>query len=121
MELKQVKALLHQTECGEMFMDGMGCSEPILTQGNAGLIDNFFDNCFLPRDCSSYKVFDPIFPLFVRCNNLTETKQNVFFVDPEARFQPLNFGIKRFASIINSGHNLHQPGGEFVQAVESFL
>lgn len=42
MELKQVKALLHQTECGEMFMDGMGCSEPILTQGNAGLIDNFF-------------------------------------------------------------------------------
>ena len=24
MELKQVKALLHQTECGEMFMDGMG-------------------------------------------------------------------------------------------------
>ena len=40
MELKQVKALLHQTECGEMFMDG--CSEPILTQGNAGLIDNFF-------------------------------------------------------------------------------
>lgn len=42
MELKQVKALLHQTACGEMFMDGMGCSEPILTQGNAGLIDNFF-------------------------------------------------------------------------------
>ena len=23
MELKQVKALLHQTECGEMFMDGV--------------------------------------------------------------------------------------------------
>lgn len=42
MELKQVKALLHQTKCGEMFMDGMGCSEPILTQGPAGLIDNFF-------------------------------------------------------------------------------
>ncbi len=42
MELKQVKALLHQTKCGEMFMDGMGCSEPILTQGDDGLIDNFF-------------------------------------------------------------------------------
>ena len=35
MELKQVKALLHQTACGEMFMHGMGCSEPNLTQGNA--------------------------------------------------------------------------------------
>lgn len=42
MELKQVKSLLHQTKCGEMFMDGMGCSEPILTQDSTGLIDNFF-------------------------------------------------------------------------------
>lgn len=42
MELKQVKSLLHQTKCGEMFMDGMGCSEPLLTQDSTGLIDNFF-------------------------------------------------------------------------------
>ena len=42
MELKQVKALLHQTRCGEMFMDGMGCSEPVLTKDGTGLIDNFF-------------------------------------------------------------------------------
>lgn len=42
MELKQVKSLLHQTKCGEMFMDGMGCSEPILTQEGIVLIDNFF-------------------------------------------------------------------------------
>lgn len=42
MELKQVKSLLHQTKCGEMFMDGMGCSEPVLTQSEKGLIDNFF-------------------------------------------------------------------------------
>lgn len=42
MELQQVKALLHQTKCGEMFMDGMGCSEPILTKNDTGLIDNFF-------------------------------------------------------------------------------
>ena len=42
MELKQVKALLHQTKCGEMFMDGMGCSEPVLTKDGTGLIDNFF-------------------------------------------------------------------------------
>ena len=42
MELKQIKGLLHQTKCGEMFMDGMGCSEPILTQADIGLIDNFF-------------------------------------------------------------------------------
>ena len=42
MELKQVKALLHQTKCGEMFMDGMGCSEPVLTKDGTGPIDNFF-------------------------------------------------------------------------------
>lgn len=42
MKLEQVKSLLHQTKCGEMFMDGMGCSEPILTQDSTGLIDNFF-------------------------------------------------------------------------------
>ena len=42
MELKQVKALVHQTKCGEMFMDGMGCSEPVLTKDGTGLIDNFF-------------------------------------------------------------------------------
>lgn len=42
MELKQVKALLHQTKCGEMFIDGMGCSEPILTKDETGIIDNFF-------------------------------------------------------------------------------
>lgn len=42
MELKQVKSILHQTKCGEMFMDGMGCSEPILTHSNKGLVDNFF-------------------------------------------------------------------------------
>ena len=38
MELKQIKGLLHQTKCGEMFMDGMGCSEPILTQADIGLM-----------------------------------------------------------------------------------
>ena len=42
MELKQVKSILHQSECGEMFLDGMGCSEPILTKSKNGLIDNFF-------------------------------------------------------------------------------
>lgn len=42
MELKQVKGILHQSECGEMFLDGMGCSEPVLTKTERGLIDNFF-------------------------------------------------------------------------------
>lgn len=42
MELRQVKSILHQSECGEMFLDGMGCSEPILTKTESGLVDNFF-------------------------------------------------------------------------------
>ena len=42
MELRQVKGILHQSECGEMFLDGMGCSEPILTKTENGLVDNFF-------------------------------------------------------------------------------
>lgn len=42
MDLKQVKSVLHQSECGEMLLDGMGCSEPILTKTENGLADNFF-------------------------------------------------------------------------------
>ena len=42
MELTQVKSILHQTEVGEMMMDGMGCSEPILPLKGTKLIDNFF-------------------------------------------------------------------------------
>lgn len=42
MELRQVKSILHQSKCGEMFLDGMGCSEPILTKTEHGLVDNFF-------------------------------------------------------------------------------
>lgn len=42
MELIQVKSMLHQTECGELLMDGMGCSEPILARTEDGLVDLFF-------------------------------------------------------------------------------
>jgi hypothetical protein len=42
MELTQVKSILHQTEVGEMLMDGMGFSEPILSLKDGKLIDNFF-------------------------------------------------------------------------------
>lgn len=42
MELAQVKNILHQTEIGELLMDGMGCSEPLLTFKDEKLIDNFF-------------------------------------------------------------------------------
>lgn len=42
MELTQVKSILHQTEVGELLMDGMGCSEPILSLKDGMLIDNFF-------------------------------------------------------------------------------
>lgn len=42
MELTQIKSILHQTEVGELFIDGMGCSEPILSIKDEMLIDNFF-------------------------------------------------------------------------------
>lgn len=42
MELIQVKRMLHQTECGELLMDGMGCSEPVLIRAEDGLVDLFF-------------------------------------------------------------------------------
>lgn len=42
MELMQVKSLLHKTEFGELVVDGMGCSEPVLSRKQGVLIDNFF-------------------------------------------------------------------------------
>lgn len=42
MELKKVMIRLHQTEFGEMIMDGMTCSEPVMTRSEDGIIDNFF-------------------------------------------------------------------------------
>lgn len=42
MELRQVKNRLLQTECGELIMDRMDISEPMLTKDKDGLVDNFF-------------------------------------------------------------------------------
>lgn len=53
MELAQVKSILHETECGKLFFDGMGCSEPILTADKNGLVDNFFVY-IVNRDAGTY-------------------------------------------------------------------
>ena len=52
MELTQVKSILHQTEVGEMLMDGMGCSEPILSLKDGKLIDNFFVYFANKKNCT---------------------------------------------------------------------
>lgn len=52
MELTQVKSILHQTEVGEMLMDGMGCSEPILSLKDGKLIDNFFVYFSNKKNCT---------------------------------------------------------------------
>lgn len=52
MELSQVKSILHQTEVGEMLMDGMGCSEPILSLKDGKLIDNFFVYFANKKNCT---------------------------------------------------------------------
>lgn len=40
-ELTQVINILHRTVGSKLIMDGMGCSEPILSKRNGKLIDNF--------------------------------------------------------------------------------
>lgn len=42
MTIKEVKAKIFETECGEEIREGLFCSEPILTIGEKGLIDNYF-------------------------------------------------------------------------------
>ncbi len=42
MTIKEVKAKIFETECGERIKEGMFCSEPIQTIGKKGLIDNYF-------------------------------------------------------------------------------
>ena len=40
--LRAVKTQIYQTECGKYLKEGLCLSEPILTLGKEGLIDNFF-------------------------------------------------------------------------------
>ena len=42
MTVEEVKSKIFETECGKMIREGMFCSEPILTNGEKGLIDNYF-------------------------------------------------------------------------------
>ena len=42
MTVKEVKAKIFETACGERIREGMFCSEPILTIGEKGLVDNYF-------------------------------------------------------------------------------
>lgn len=39
--LREVKTQIYQTECGKYLKEGLCLSEPILTLGKEGLIDNF--------------------------------------------------------------------------------
>lgn len=40
--LKQARAIIFKTECRKHIREGLECSEPILTKGEYGLIDNYF-------------------------------------------------------------------------------
>lgn len=40
--LKEVKSIIFQTECKELIREGLNCSEPVMTQDETGLIDNYF-------------------------------------------------------------------------------
>lgn len=42
MTIKEVKATIFETECGERIKEGLFCSEPILSIGEKGFIDNYF-------------------------------------------------------------------------------
>lgn len=66
MDLVQVKSILHQTEVGEMMMDGMGCSEPILTLKGDMLIDNFFVYLANKKTCT---ISGPVAQIGLNANN----------------------------------------------------
>lgn len=40
--LKKARSIIFSTECGKCIKEGLECSEPILTKGEYGLIDNYF-------------------------------------------------------------------------------
>ena len=40
--LSQTKFAIQMTDCKQFLVDGLSLSEPIITQGEDGLIDNFF-------------------------------------------------------------------------------
>ncbi len=42
MTLREVNSVIFDTECGTLLLDGHSCSQPILSMGAKGLIDNFF-------------------------------------------------------------------------------
>lgn len=42
MTLNEVKRVIMKTECKMFLCDGLTCSEPMLSRGEKGLIDNFF-------------------------------------------------------------------------------
>lgn len=42
MTLREVNRVIFDTECGGLLLDGHSCSQPILSMGPKGLIDNFF-------------------------------------------------------------------------------
>ena len=40
--LKKARTTIFSTECGKHIKEGLECSEPIITRGEYGLIDNYF-------------------------------------------------------------------------------
>ena len=40
--LKKARSTIFSTECGKCIKEGLECSEPIITQDENGLIDNYF-------------------------------------------------------------------------------
>lgn len=42
MTIREVNAGIFRTECGALLLDGLSCSQPVLSVGEYGLIDNFF-------------------------------------------------------------------------------
>lgn len=42
MTLFEVKNIIFQTECENLLLDGLCCSEPIMTRDAKGIIDNYF-------------------------------------------------------------------------------
>ena len=91
MTIKEVKSRIFETECGEKIREGLFCSEPILTIGKKGLIDNYF---IYGRDAKRKHYTRPksFFGIY------TETSE-VAYLDKDIEFEEKDYSLSEEVNI----------------------
>lgn len=91
MTIKEVKAKIFETECSEKIREGLCCSEPILTIGDKGLIDNYF---IYGRDAKRQHFTRP-----KNCFGIYTNLNEVAYLDRENEFEEKDYFISEEANI----------------------